>query len=317
MLNEPSTATLAGRSPLRVAKRLFLATRPMFLSASILPVLLGTASGWRADGQLDGVVLLLGLVAIACVHAAGNVLNDVYDDLEGTDRVNEGRVFPFTGGSRFIQNEVMSRRGMTQWGLTLLALGGVLGAVLLAMTGVELLFFGLAGTILFACFLVPPVRFEARGLGETAVGLGFGVLPVITAEWLQTGIVSVTGLFLSVPVALWIANVLLINEVPDAQADSGTGKRTLVVILGLDRVRRLYLLLNGLALVAVMLAVGRGVLPPITIAGPVALCLAAFLAARAIGSGSGSRATLMRGIKITLAIHAAGTLWLTAWVLAG
>ena len=116
MTNEPSAVALSGRSPLRVAKRLFLATRPMFISASVLPVLLGTASGWRAFGQLDGGVLLLGLAAIACVHAAGNVLNDVNDDRGGTDRVNEDRIFPFTGGSRFIQNEIMSRRGLANAG---------------------------------------------------------------------------------------------------------------------------------------------------------------------------------------------------------
>ncbi len=317
MTNEPSAIALAGRSPLRVAKRLFLATRPMFISASILPVLLGTASGWRAVGQLDGGVLLIGLAAIACVHAAGNVINDVNDDRGGTDRVNEDRIFPFTGGSRFIQNEIMSRRGMMQWGLALVALGGVLGAVLLAIKGVGLVFFGLAGGALFAGFLMPPLSLETRGLGEAAVGLGFGVLPVITAEWLQAGTVTTGGLLLSLPVALWIANVLLINEVPDARADGGTGKRTLVVILGLDRTRGLYLGLNGLALLAVLVVAGTGVLPPVAIAGPAALFLAALPASRAIGPGSASHAALTRGIKITLVIHAAGTLWLAAWVVAG
>ncbi len=64
------------------------------------------------------------------------------------------------------------------------------------------------------------------------------------------------------------ANVLLINEVPDAQADGRTGKRTLVVILGLDGTRRLYLFLNALAPIAVLLLVGRGIVAPFAIVGP-------------------------------------------------
>ena len=85
-MREPANSDLGGSAPLRVAKRLFLVTRPMFLFASVLPVLLGTALGWRASGIFDGVVLLLGLAAIACTHSAGNVIKDVFDDSQGTAR---------------------------------------------------------------------------------------------------------------------------------------------------------------------------------------------------------------------------------------
>ena len=317
MMKEPSTAALSGDALPRMAKRLFFATRPMFFSASILPVLLGTAWGYRAGGHLDGGVFILTVAAIMCVHAAGNVLNDVYDDLSGTDRINENRIFPFTGGSRFIQNGVMTRRQMTIWGLVLLGLGGVLGVALVVLKGAGLLFIGLAGMALFVLYLVPPLHLSARGLGEFLVGLGFGVLPVTAAAWLQAGVMDARALLISLPVALWIASVLLINEVPDAAADGGTGKRTLVVILGRDGTRRLYLALNGLAVIAVLAAVGAEFLPPGAAVGPAALCLAAPSAARTLRRNAGGQATLTRGIKITLVIHSAGTLWLAAWVWLG
>jgi 1,4-dihydroxy-2-naphthoate octaprenyltransferase len=41
-------------------------------------------------------------------HAAVNVINDVADHHNGTDAANTARLFPFTGGSRFIQNGVLS-----------------------------------------------------------------------------------------------------------------------------------------------------------------------------------------------------------------
>ena len=71
-------------------------------------------------------------------------------------------------------------------------------------------------------------------IGVEFVGFGFGVLPVITAEWLQAGSVSDTGLLLSLPVALWIANVLLINEVPDALRYSEEGHARGKIIITMD-----------------------------------------------------------------------------------
>ena len=96
---EPSREALGGAGLPRTARRLILAIRPMFLTASILPVLLGTAWGVHVGGRFQPVLFVLALLATALVHAGVNVLNDVYDDACGTDRVNEARVFPFTGGS--------------------------------------------------------------------------------------------------------------------------------------------------------------------------------------------------------------------------
>lgn len=315
LLKEPSTADLGGGSPWRVMKRLFLATRPLFFPASVLPVIVGTASGYRASGQLDTGALLLAAAAIMCVHAAGNVINDVYDDISGTDRINKNRIFPFTGGSRFIQNGVMSRRQMTRWGLTLLGLAAMFGTALLVIKGIGILMFGLIGTAVFLVYSVPPVHLSTRGFGEAAVGIGFGVLPVTGAAWLQAGTLSGEAFVVSIPIALWIANVLLINEVPDVDADGKSGKKTLVVILGYAGARKVYIVLNVFAVLAVAAAAAGGILPPAVVVGPAALCLATIPAARAIGPDAGSHRGLVRGIKITLAVHAVGTAWLAAWLL--
>jgi hypothetical protein len=48
-----------------------------------------------------------GATPILFVHAGVNVLNDVYDDISGTDSLNTGYIHPVTGGSRVIQDGVM------------------------------------------------------------------------------------------------------------------------------------------------------------------------------------------------------------------
>ena len=104
----PNVEKLGGDSAAQTLKRLFHATRPKFFPASVLPVLAGSAWGLHVAGQFDFAVFLLALVATVCVHAGANVLNDVGDDAGGTDRQNEDRIYPYTGGSRFIQAGIMS-----------------------------------------------------------------------------------------------------------------------------------------------------------------------------------------------------------------
>lgn len=169
---EPTSKALSGPSPQQVFKRYLLAVRPMFLTASVLSVLLGTAWGVHVAGSADWSSFVLAVLSIALVHAGINVLNDVYDDLNGTDRINDERIFPYTGGSRFIQNEILSARQMRRWSYLLLAAAGVTGAILFFSKGPMILAFGLAGIVLGTLYSMPPLQLSARGLGELAVGSG-------------------------------------------------------------------------------------------------------------------------------------------------
>lgn len=309
---EPTPAALMGNGPTRVAKRLFLATRPMFFPASVLPVILGTSWGYRTAGELDSLAFALAVAAVMCVHAGANVLNDVFDELGGADRGNDDRIFPYTGGSRFIQNGVMSVGEMRRWSVLLLALGMVFGIGLIGYKGVGVLLFGLAGMALGILYSLPPVQLSYRGFGELAVGIGFGILPVMGAAWLQTGELTLEPLVLSLPIAFWVTAILLINEVPDFRADKSAGRRTLVVQLGVKKNRWLYILLNGLALVAAIAAVVMGILPASSVTIPALVALLAVYAAQGIGAAS---PRLKRSIEFTFVIHALGGLWISGWIL--
>ncbi|MDA7086406.1 prenyltransferase [Pseudomonas sp. SA3-5] len=309
---EPTPATLGGRDPVTVIRRYVQATRPMFLTASILPVLVGTSWGYRAADELDLSALVLAVAATACVHASVNVLNDVFDDLGGSDPINTGRIFPYTGGSRFIQNGVLSIRAMAVWSVVLLLLGVLLGAVLILEKGIAVLGFGLVGVALGIAYSAPPLQLSARGLGEAAVGMGFGVLPVVGAAWLQSPDTALSALLLSVPVACWAMAILLINEVPDQAADAATGKRTLVVRLGPTSTVVLLILLQILALIAIATVVGLHWLPlAVLVAHPVLLMAAIYAS---LGGVAGQR-RLKRSIELTLMIHAFGGVWLSGWLL--
>ncbi len=306
----PAPEQFAGDAPPVVAKRLFAATRPKFYPASILPVLAGSAWGFKVAGGFDVAVFVLALLATVCVHAGANVLNDVGDDQIGTDRHNDDRIYPYTGGSRFIQVGILSATSMARLGVSLLAIAAIAGMILLTIEGAMILWFGLAGVLLAVLYSLGPIRLSSIGLGELAVAVGFGVLPVSGAAWLQSGVIDAGVIVYSLPIGAWVAAILLINEVPDIVADEAAGKRTLPVRLGLGGTAVLYAAIHAVAAIAIIGLTATGTLPAVAPLVPVLLLVLAAKNAASIRKGVADRPAMTRAIEGTLGIHTLGTLWL-------
>lgn len=289
--------------------------RPKFFPASVLPVLAGSAWGYMVAGQFDLSAFFLALLATVCVHAGANVLNDVGDDSGGTDRQNEDRIYPYTGGSRFIQSGIMTASAMARLGVSLLVVAAIAGLILLLSKGSTVLWFGIAGVALAVLYSLGPVRLASIGLGEISVGIAFGVLPVTGAAWLQSGTFSPDVLLFSIPISVWVTAILLINEVPDIAADGATGKRTLPVRFGLGGTSVFYLLLHLAGVAALVGLVLRGSFPAWALIVPALLLVLAWQASRAIRNGIADRPAMTRAIEMTLGIHTIGAIWLAGCAL--
>ncbi len=311
----PSPEEYIGESVARTAKRLMQATRPKFFPASVLPVLAGTAWGVTISGQFDIAIFFLALLATVCVHAGSNVLNDVGDESNGTDRRNDERIYPYTGGSRFIQTGIMDATAMAQLGIGVLAIAAIAGLILLIVKGPMILLFGLTGVALGILYSIGPVRLSSIGLGEFTVAIAFGILPITGAAWLQSGTIDVAAVIYAIPISAWVAAILLINEVPDIKADGASGKRTLPVRLGNNGTAALYIIVHLIAVAAIVQLTVMRLLPLAAPVLPIILMLQALRAAAGIRVGIEDRASLTRSIESTLAIHALGSLWLGGCVL--
>ena len=306
----PAPDEFAGDSGARAVKRLFHATRPKFFPASVLPVVTGTAFGAYVAGAFDIYVFTLALIATVCVHAASNVLNDVGDETVGTDRINDQRVYPYTGGSRFIQMGILSQSRMAQLGVGLLAFAALLGILLFLEKGPAVLLFGLAGVALGVLYSLGPVKLSSLGIGEVAVAVAFGVLPVTGAAWLQGASIDTALVLFSLPVSAWVFAILFINEVPDIEADSATGKNTLPVRLGLSGTSRLYFVVQSSAAIVITYMTLQQMLPMLAPLVPLGLLVLAWRAAAAIRSGISDRSAMTQAIESTLGIHTIGCIWL-------
>ena len=219
---------------------LFLrATRLPFLSATFVPVALGVAVA-ALHGQWHWWLAILTLVAAACVHLGLNVANDVFDTASGADQANVNPT-QFSGGSRVIYYGLLSMRQMVGLMVGFYAVGAAIGLYLAVARGFwPLLGIGLAGLFISVFYTAPPFRFVHRGLGEICVALGFGPIMAIGAYYVQARAWSWEAIYASLPVAILIALVLYVNEVPDRPGDAAAGKRTLPVRLSKDAVITAY-----------------------------------------------------------------------------
>ncbi len=241
------------------------AARLPFLTATAIAVLLGTAIAWK-DGFLNLPLFLLTLAGVACFHIGTNVINDYFDFGSNADNVNLTPT-PFSGGSRVIQRGLLAPSSVRNLALLFYVTGAAIGLILVAVRGAGVLALGTAGFLLGFLYTAPPFRLAHRGLGEIAVGLGFGPVIVVGTYFVQAGRWSAEAVYASLPVALLITAVLYINEFPDKHWDAKTGKRTLIVRLPTPAAINGYLLMVLAAYAIIVIGVIARVMPVATLLG--------------------------------------------------
>jgi 1,4-dihydroxy-2-naphthoate polyprenyltransferase len=280
----------------------FKALRLPFLTATFVPVVLGTAIAWYRTGLFNPVYFVVTLAAVSFAHLGTNLTNDYYDHRSGNDEANS-KFSPFNGGSRVIQDGQIPARHILYAALVCFLAATVLGVYLLVATKrMAIVLFGLTGMLCGFFYTASPIRIGYHSLGELAVGFGFGPLTLMGAYWIQTFSFDVVAAMASVPVAILILLVLLINEFPDYEADRAVRKRTLVVLLGRPIAARVYLglLLLTFAFIAVMAV--AGVFPLFALVTFVTIPLAV-RAVRVSSRHYGSYPDLLPANAATIALH--------------
>lgn len=240
--------------------RYFLATRPPFLGVTLFAALIGLGAA-SYDLQFHSAAAAVVTVLFALVaHAGINVINDYYDALNGTDALSSERVFPYTGGSRFIQNGVLSLAETGWFGALLLTAVVPAGLWLTFVSGQGLLAIGLAGLVIGWAYSAPPLRLNSRGWGELCVAAGFALI-VIGTDYVQRGMFAPLPVAAAVSYALLVTNILYINQFPDRSADAAAGKHHWVVRLPPAQGRWGYTLIASVAYGWLIAAVLAGWLP--------------------------------------------------------
>lgn len=176
------------------------------------------------------------LVFAILAQVTSNFANEYYDFKRGSDK--KGRVGP--------------RRGVTEGDIkpdtlrnvtfATLALACAVGCCLIPFGGWWLIPVGIAIAVFALAYSAGPYPLSYHGLGDIAVLIFFGLVPVNLTYYVQAGAWSPFALLVSVSIGLMGVNVLLVNNYRDMEDDIEARKRTTVVIFGRKAAGTFYLI---------------------------------------------------------------------------
>ena len=230
-------------------KKWIEAMRLRTLPVSIAGVIAGTGCAvWH--GKFNTLPALLCLLFAVLAQIASNFGNEYYDFANGIDK--KGR----EGFRRGVTEGDISPRAMKAATFGVLVAAALTGCTLLLFGGWWLIIAGIAILLFALAYSTGPYPLSHHGLGDVAVIIFFGIVPVNLTCYLQCGGWNgiETSMPVSVAVGLLAANVLILNNYRDADDDKKVGKNTTVVIFGRKTMSLAYLA-SGIAAVAVTIPV--------------------------------------------------------------
>ncbi len=216
-------------------KAWLLAARPKTLAGAAVPVMIGLSLAYQDVGKsyFEVIPAILCILFAFLMQIDANLINDYFDFVRGND--DETRLGPKRACA---QGWITTRHMRIGILITTLFACGV-GLPLIIYGGVEMLLIGLL-CVLF-CFLYT-TSLAYLGLGDLLVLVFFGIVPVCTVYYIQSGTVSLETFAISLACGFVIDALLLINNYRDIDNDAKAGKKTLVVRIGAERGRLAYLL---------------------------------------------------------------------------
>lgn len=223
------------------------AMRLRTLPVSLAGVIVGIACAVFL-GKFNAVPAVLCLLFAMLAQIASNFGNEYYDFKNGVDK--KGR----EGFRRGVTEGEISPKAMKIATFVTLALAGVVGCLMLfygpwwlVIVGVVIMLFALA-------YSTGPYPLSHHGLGDVAVVLFFGVVPVVFTCFLQTGNWEGLQMVLSTSIAVGLlaANVLIVNNYRDMEDDAAVNKHTTVVIFGRKTMAWVYLFFGIIAMLLLL-----------------------------------------------------------------
>jgi 1,4-dihydroxy-2-naphthoate octaprenyltransferase len=225
-------------------KNWLLAFRLRTLPLSLTPVIAGSGMAYK-DHTLKPEIFVFTLLTALFLQILSNLANDYGDFIKGTD--NENRI----GEKRALQSGIISKQSMkiALWIFGLLSFFS--GIILLTLSydliqtqGISIMLaLGVACIVAAITYTIGKKSYGYIGLGDFFVIIFFGLIGVAGSYYLQTGKLHGLVLLPALSVGFFSAAVLNINNMRDYANDKNFGKKTLVVIMGVNRAKKYHALL--------------------------------------------------------------------------
>jgi 1,4-dihydroxy-2-naphthoate octaprenyltransferase len=228
----------------------FRLARPFSLTASAVPVFLGTALA-LVEGAFAWGPFLAMLFGSLLIQAATNMFNEFYDERRGLDVAGAVGIAGTIVGGR------MHARAVLMGALFCYTVALFLGIYLVVVGGWSILVLGCLCALGGYLYSAGPRPIAYTPASEVAVFLFMGILIVVIAYAVQDpGSFPLRIPLAALPIGGPVAAILLANNIRDMGSDRRGGRRTLPIVLGREVGILIYraLLLEAYAAAAALMA---------------------------------------------------------------
>ncbi len=247
------TSSLGYKKDWRVWWRL---TRPHTLTASFVPVILGTVIALNYGTEVNAALFLMMLIASMLIQIATNLFNEYYDYKRGLD--HEGSVGIGGGIVRDgIKPSTIMKLALSLYGISLL-----IGIFICMNSSWTLALIGLACMLIGYLYTGGPIPIAYTPFGELASGFVMGMGIVLISFFIQTGTVTLESILISTPIMILVGNINLSNNIRDLDGDKENGRRTLAILLGKKKAILFLASLFIISYIWVFSLVGFGIISP-------------------------------------------------------
>ncbi len=253
-----------------VARFLYAARSVILVISAQSAIIAGLLAA--TDRRFSWLPFVLVLVGFVILHAISNLSNDYFGYRRGHDTDDSPRrrytLHPIASGAVTPQ---LLAVGL----VVLVAVVAGIAAYFIALRGWGAVGFALVGALLLWAYDAAPRALKELGLGEVAAFLVWGPLMIGGGYYVITGQVSAAAFLDSVPTGLGVASILIGKHIDQRPFDLGQDQRTLPVLLGESRARRLNQTCVAAMYVVTVVAIVIGALTPfalvVLVAAPRAL----------------------------------------------
>ncbi len=227
-------------SPVSTLQAWLMAARPRTLPAAAAPVFVAIAFALR-DHVFNWPSALACLLISLLLQVGANFANDLFDHERGTDTPDR------LGPTRVTAVGLISPSQMRLGTVAIFSLAALLGLYLISLRGLPVFYLGMGIIVAALAYTGGPFPYGYFALGDVFVFLSFGVAAVCGTYFVQSGTLTPTIAWASVPVGVLIINILVVNNTRDIATDTVAHKRTLAVIFGRQAMLTEYLLCLAIA----------------------------------------------------------------------
>ncbi|GIN83948.1 1,4-dihydroxy-2-naphthoate octaprenyltransferase [Heyndrickxia sporothermodurans] len=206
-------------------KVLWKLTRPHTLTASFVPVLIGTAAA-RFYQNINIWLFLAMLLSCLFIQIATNLFNEYYDFKRGLDTEASVGI----GGA--IVREGMKPKTVLQLALLCYAIAIVFGFYICMTSSWWLALIGVIGMGIGYLYTGGPLPIAYTPFGELFAGVCMGSMFILISFFIQTGFVNGQSVLLSIPIAILVGAINLSNNIRDIEEDTKGGRKTLAILIG-------------------------------------------------------------------------------------